>query len=171
MKWFKDFRFAAVPLLLGTGAFLLTFCLFITAYSRFEYQSYLASYRVTQQKELEGLRSKAKDTVQKIDELLRLTRNRIAASQGDTKRIQNILISAPRLYSLQELPNIQSIAYHKLSQPYQTISRFGVFPTETPSLYVPPKGLGTSFQNNMILSQIPIFDESEYTTRHFLIST
>lgn len=103
MKLIKDFGFVGVPLLLGAGAFLLTFLLFITAYSRFEYQSYLSSYEIRQQKEVEGLRTKAKEAVQKIDELLRLTSQRIAASQNDVKRIQNILISAPRLYSLQEL--------------------------------------------------------------------
>jgi signal transduction histidine kinase len=132
-----------------------------STYSRFEYQSYLTSYEITQQKEVEGLRTKAKDTIQKIDELLRLTGNRIAASQNNVKRIQNILISAPRLYSLQELPNIQSIAHHKLSQPYQTVSRFGVFPTEIPSLQASPKASGTSVQKNIIQSHISIFDENE----------
>lgn len=161
MKLLQDFRFAAVPLLLGAGAFLLTFCVFITVYSRFEHQSYLSSYRITQQKELEVLRSKATGVVQKIDELLRLTSNRIAASEGDVRRIQNILISAPRLYSLQDLPNIQSVAYHRLSKPYQTISRFGAFPSESPSLHVSPKGLETSLQKNVILSQTSIFDESD----------
>jgi hypothetical protein len=137
------------------------FSVFITIYSRFEYQAYLSSYSITQQKELKALQSKAKKAVQKIDELLRLTSNRIAASQGDLKRIQNILISAPRLYSLQELPNIQSIAYHRLSKPSQTISRFGALPIESPSLHISSKGPETSFQKDIILSQIPIFDESE----------
>jgi hypothetical protein len=161
MKLTNDFKFTAFPLLLGAGAFLLTFCVFITAYSCFEYQSYFSSYKITQQKEVEDLRTKAKEAIQKIDELLRLTSNRIAASQNDVKRIQNILISAPRLYSLQELPNIQSITYHRLSQPYQTISRFGVFPIETSSSYVSQKPSGTSLQKDIILSYISIFDENE----------
>ncbi|MBA3814306.1 MAG: HAMP domain-containing histidine kinase [Alphaproteobacteria bacterium] len=160
----NDRRLILTPLLLGAGLFFLTFIAFTTPYIFFEYRDYLSVYQTNQKTELKVLQKKADAIFKKVDELLQLNGTRIAASRDNLQRIQNILVSAPRLYTPQELPNIQSMSYYIFSKPYKIVSRFGVFPhakPEPPIPHVSPKESSIGFQDDSIVSKIPVFDEKQ----------
>ncbi len=149
---------------MGTGLFFLTFVTFTTTYAFFEYRNYLSVYQITQQAELKALQQTTEATFKRIDEMLQLSGTRVAASQNDLQRIQNILVSAPRLYTPQELPNIQSLVHYMYSKPYRIISRFGVFPHVKPEPSIPhafSKEASIIFQDDVLISKIPVFDENE----------
>lgn len=131
MQLTNKLKLILAPLLAGAGMFFLIFVLFTTTYVFFEYRDYRSVYQEIQQRELNTIQQKIEVTFKKVAEMLRITGTRIAESQDDLQRIQNILVSASRLYSPQELPNIQGLVYYVLSQPYRTVSRFGIFPSET----------------------------------------
>lgn len=164
MNLTKTLKLISTPLLVGAGLFVFIFVVFTTTYSFFEYRTYLSSYQTNQQVELKAVQKKTEAALKKVDELLQLNDARIAASKDDLQRIQNILISAPRLYTPQELPNIQSLVYYMLSKPYRMISRFGVFPQEYSQPSVPKdliKKATVVFLDDVIISKLPVFDEGE----------
>jgi hypothetical protein len=72
--------------------------IFIPSYVFFEYQKYISTYQKNQLEEVKLILHKIKAFLGKIQELGDLTSYRIIATEGDIKQIQNILISAPRLY-------------------------------------------------------------------------
>ncbi len=149
---------------MGTGLFFLTFVIFTTTYVFFEYRDYRSVYQITQQAELKALQQTTEVTFKRVVEMLQLSGSRIAASQGDLQRIQNILVSAPRLYTPQELPNIQSLVLYMYSKPYRIISRFGVFPHVKPEPPIPhasSKEPSIIFQDDAFISKTPVFDENE----------
>jgi hypothetical protein len=149
------------PLLMGRGLFLFIFLAFTTTYIFFEYQTYRSVYQATQQEELKALQYKTENTIKKVYELLKLTSARIAASGNDFQRIQRILMSAPRLYTPQELPNIQSLAYYTFSKPFSMVSRFGVFPSATQVSSTTSKESPIDFQDDEIIGKMPIFNENK----------
>lgn len=160
----KTLKLIAAPLLVGAGVFILIFAAFTATYSFFEYQSYLSSYQTKQQGELKAVQKKTEVILKKVGELLQVTSNRITASKDDPQHIQSILISAPRLYTPQELPNIQSLVYYMLSKPFTTVSRFGVLPS-THSQPSPPQGplkeATVIFQDDVMISKLPFFNEGK----------
>ncbi len=108
MGFIKDFK-ALIKPVFGAMSFLvfITF-IFIPSYVFFEYQKYLSTYQKNQQEEVKLIQHKIKAFLGKIQELGDLTSYRIIATEGDAKQIQNILISAPRLYDPVEIPRIQN---------------------------------------------------------------
>ena len=117
MPFTKNLKFISVPLFVSAGLFVFTFFLFLGTYLPFEYRGYLSFYKTAQQSELKSIQQKTETAFSTMDGLLGLTSVRIAASQNDLKRIQNILVSTPHLVTLEKLPSIQSIAYYIVSKP------------------------------------------------------
>lgn len=136
--------------------------LYISVYAYIQYEQYLHMYQKSQQEELIVAQQKTKAVLEKLNELLLLTRTRVKASQGDSNKIQNILSSTPRLYAPQELPKIKSLTYYKFSQPQKLITRLGIFPPEHKSF--PPldshaSEASVSFNDNAVVGKVSIFNE------------
>jgi len=108
------------------GAFCFLFLIFLGAYVYVDYRSYLSSYQITQQSELKSLRDKISLNVDNIKKLSVLTSKRIAASKGDVKRIQSILVSTPSLLPDKDFLKLQKVTYEKFSHPQCLVTRLGV---------------------------------------------
>lgn len=161
MGFIKDFK-ALIKPVFGAMSFLvfITF-IFIPSYVFFEYQKYLSTYQKNQQEEVKLIQHKIKAFLGKIQELRDLTSYRIIATEGDTKQIQNILISAPRLYDPVEIPRIQKLSYYKSLEPTKLITRYETSPLEPKSLSIlQTSGNKTSsaFSQNFFLSKTPVFN-------------
>lgn len=126
----QGFRDGVKPILGVTGAFVSFTFLFVGLYVFFEYKTYLSDYKRAQQEEIKTLQKKTKASLEHLTKLSELTSNRIVASQGKAQRIQNILISVPRLSPDHTFPKIQKVSYHKFSAPQMTITRFGMLPLD-----------------------------------------
>lgn len=110
------------------GAFCLLSLLFIGTYLYVDYQRYISSYKITQQAELNAAQEKINTNVDNIKKLSVLTTKRIAASNGNIKRIQHILVSSYALLPDLDFLKIQKVAYEKHSPPQHLITRFGISP-------------------------------------------
>jgi hypothetical protein len=128
----KNFKTLLKPVWGGASFLIAASLIFIPAYIIFEYQQYLSAYKSKQREELKVIQGKTKTLLETIKELAKLTGDYIAATKGDSKEIQNILITTPRLYDLEELPKIQKIAYYKFSNPSKLITRYDILPLKTP---------------------------------------
>ena len=152
------------PLIVGGGLFVFTLGVFVAVYSFFEYGSYLSAYQTTQRLEHQAVQQKTEATFKKLEELLQLTSSRIGFSQDNFQQIQNILISAPRLYTSQELPSVQSLNYYERAKPYRVVSRLGISSLEQVqplTLPAPPKTAEMIIQKDIIISKFPVFDENK----------
>lgn len=110
------------------GVFCLLSLLFIGTYLYVDYQQYISSYKITQQAELKIAQDKINANVDNIKKLSVLTAKRIAASNGNIKRIQHILVSSYALLPDRDFLKIQKVAYEKHSLPQHLITRFGISP-------------------------------------------
>lgn len=148
---------------MGTSVFIVTFFLFVGIYVFFEYRGYLSSYETAQQSELKAVQQKTETALNTMNDLLGLTVARIGASQGDLKRIQNILVSTSHLAPQEKLPPLLSVTYYIVSKPYKKISRLGIAPLE----HLPPNLSDFKdkeilvFQDDIINSKSLVFDEHE----------
>lgn len=119
------------PIALGIFFLLFSFCFFF-GYIVFEYERYANQYHLKQQEERLFLEQKVSQVLGDLKKVSHLTGVRIAAANGDLKRIEIILNSFFRFYGDQELPKFKDISYHKLTSPQFTVTRFG-------ELSTPPK--------------------------------
>ncbi|MBP9674329.1 MAG: HAMP domain-containing histidine kinase [Bacteriovoracaceae bacterium] len=132
MGFIKDFK-ALLKAVIGAASLLVFASLiFIPSYIIFDYQQYLSAYKREQQEEVKSIQDKTNSLLETIQELAKLTGDYIAATKGDCKEIQNILITTPRLYDPGELPKIQKIAYYKFSNPSKLITRYDILPLKSP---------------------------------------
>jgi len=110
------------------GMFCVLSFLLIGGYLYVDYQRYLSTYKITQQRELQSTQDKINSNVHNIKKLSALTTKRIDASNGDTKCIQNILVSTYALLPDRDFLKIQKITYEKFSLPQFLITRLGIVP-------------------------------------------
>ena len=111
MGFIKDFQALLKPVLGAASILVFITLIFIPSYIFFEYQQYLSTYQKNQQEEVKSIQHKTKAFLGKIQELGDLTSYRILATKGDMKQVQDILISASRLYDPMEIPRIQKLSY------------------------------------------------------------
>jgi len=130
MGFKQGFRDGLKPVLGVTRAFVAFTFLFVGLYVFFEHKTYLSDYKRVQQEEINTLQEKTKTSLEHLTKLSELTSKRLASSQGEVQRIQNILISVPRLSPDHTFPKIQKVSYHKLTPPEMTITRFGMLPLD-----------------------------------------
>jgi len=118
-------------------------------------------HKKTQQEELKIIQQKTGIIIGNLTALHQLTKDRVAASNGDAERIQNILSSTPRLYAPQELPKIKRLSYYKHSFPQLIITRFGSLPLDAgplPRVRASERETEITFHQNIILSKTPVLD-------------
>ena len=161
MGFIKDFKALSKPVFSATSLLVFITLIFIPSYVFFEYQKYLSAYQKNQLEEVKSIQYKTEVFLRKIQELGDLTSYRILATGGDAKQIQDILISAPRLYDPMEIPRIQKFSYYKLSTPSKIVTRY-----ETSSL--DPKSFSmvqafgdkasSVFSQDLFLSKTPVFN-------------
>ncbi len=126
MKIKQEYKKALRPAFWVMGMFTFLSIIFIGAYLYIDFKSYSSTFLQTQHLELKATQEEIRFKEEALKKLLDLTVKRIAATSGDTKRIQNILTSVPSLVS-DEIPvKFQKVTYKKLSQPNQLITRFGI---------------------------------------------
>lgn len=146
------------------GVFCLLSLLFIGTYLYVDYQQYISSYKITQQAELKIAQDKINANVDNIKKLSVLTAKRIAASNGNIKRIQHILVSSYALLPDRDFLKIQKVAYEKHSLPQHLITRFGISPLNLnrPSTDK-PQGEGPSifFDQNSVYSKAWVFNQND----------
>ncbi|OJW46266.1 MAG: hypothetical protein BGO67_08595 [Alphaproteobacteria bacterium 41-28] len=156
-----SFREIAKPTLGGIGVLILLSLIFAGGYVYVDYRGYLASYQVTQQKALKEAQEKIQWNIENLKKLSVLTSNRIAASQGDLKRIQNILNSSHSLLPDADFLKIQKVTYNKLSKPKIVVTRFGTLPLKPeniPSETPHKKGPSIVFQEKSISCKTWVFN-------------
>lgn len=110
------------------GLFTFLSITFLGAYLYIDFKSYSSTFLQTQHLELKATQEEIRRKQEALKKLLDLTVKRIAATSGDTKRIQNILTSVPSLVSDDIPVKFQKVTYKKLSQPNKLITRFGISP-------------------------------------------
>ncbi|MBY0501719.1 MAG: hypothetical protein K2P93_06940 [Alphaproteobacteria bacterium] len=143
---------------------------FVGVYVYIDYQSYLSSYKEIQQAELNAAQIKLHSNIENLKKLSILTSKRIAASHGDLKRIQNILISSYSLLPDVDYFRIEQITYNKLSKPQSRITRFGILSLKldhTPSEAPHQNGPTVAFEEEAIICKNWIFN-SEGNLEGFL---
>lgn len=145
------------------GFFCLLSLFFIGTYLYVDYQRYISSYKITQQAELKAAQEKINTNVDNIKKLSVLTAKRIAASNGNIKRIQHILVSSYVLLPDRDFLKIQKVAYEKHSLPQHLITRFGISPlnADRPSINK-TQGEGSSifFNQNSVYSKAWVFNQN-----------
>ena len=162
MRISNDFRLILKPTLLCVAIFVSLSLMFVASYVFIEHQKYLSAYQITQQQELKALQQKTTIALENLKKLSQLTSERIAASQGDVKRIQNILSSVPRLNPSGTIPKLQKVFYSKFSSPQMVITLFGPFPLYSqtaPEVRTPEKETSITFDENAIICRTPVFNE------------
>lgn len=162
MRLAKSFRDILKPTSLGLCIFVSLSLTFVAGFVFTEHQLYLSSYQNFQKLESTVFQQKTTAILENLKKLSQLTNVRIGAAHGIIKRIENILSSVPLSFPDYEFPRIKDVAYHKLSHPQMTISRFGTrpllsehVPRNTPS----PKETAILFDKDDITSKTPIFSE------------
>lgn len=110
MGFIKDFKVLLKPVFGATSLFVIATLIFIPSYIFFEYQQYLSTYQLNQLEEVKSIQHKVKVFLRKIQELGYLTNYQIIATGDNAKQIQDILISASRLYDPLEIPRIQKLS-------------------------------------------------------------
>lgn len=161
MGFIKDFKALLKPVFGATGLFVFVTLIFIPSYVYFEYQQYLSTYHKNQLEEVKLIQNKTKAFVGKIQELGDLTNYQIIASGGNASHIQNILISASRLYDPMEIPRIQKLVYYKLSAPSKIITRYeasSLKPKSLSMLQASGDKASSAFSQDLFLSKTPVFN-------------
>lgn len=127
MRFFRSVGIILRRPVLSVGTvFILSTLLFVIAFVSFEYRAYLSHYEQIQRQELSLLQGKITTSLNQLQELSRLTSKRIQASPQDLRRIQRVLGSLHHFFPGYVFPRIQKVAYHKLSAPRGSITRFGI---------------------------------------------
>lgn len=145
------------------GVFCLLSLLFIGTYLYVDYQRYISSYKITQQAELKAAQEKTNANVDNIKKLSVLTTKRIAASNGNIKRIQHILLSSYTLLPDKDFFKIQKVVYEKHSPPQHLITRFGISPlnVDRPSTdKLQGEGPSIFIDRNSVYSKTSVFNQN-----------
>ena len=161
MGFIKDFKALLKPVIGIMSLLVLVSLIFISSYIFFEYQQYPSTYQENQRETVKNIQHKTEAFLGKIQELGDLTNYRILATGGDAKQIQDILISAPRLYDPMEIPRIQKLSYYKLSTPSKIITRYEISSLDPKSFsMVQASGDKASsvFSQDLFLSKMPVFN-------------
>ncbi|MBP9693047.1 MAG: hypothetical protein KBD90_06970 [Alphaproteobacteria bacterium] len=161
MRLTHDLRKLIKPAFLWMALYVVSSLVFVGVYVYVDYKNYLSSYVKTQQAELKAAQTKIRSNIDNLKKLSVLTSKRIASSQGDLKRIQNILNSSYSLLPDAESFRIEKMTYNKLSKPQSCITRFGTLPLNpehTPSETPHQNGPAIIFHEHTIACKNWVFN-------------